>query len=356
LRTGIALGMWTGSALVGSLLLVSAAASGQQRCPPGQLRTPFGCERVGGSAPAAARCEAGQVQNVDTEGHCCWPGQTWLLSRGACAGVPVCPSGTEALGSACVAACGANERREGLQCACVAGMSRSADTRGHCCWPGQFWEPSRSACTGAPTQCPSGLRADGDACVRPLVCPAGMVAIPGAAPFCLDRTEVTVAAYGTCSGCTAPNTGGACNWGVAGRGDHPINCVGWNQAVAFCASRGARLPTEAESQLAAAGTDGREYPWGNVPPSDQLCWSGEGARTGTCAVGSFPSGRSPYGAEDLSGNVCEWTSTSVGATRVYRGGGWSNDDAAGVCAASRGSDAPTARGNYLGFRCARGAN
>jgi formylglycine-generating enzyme required for sulfatase activity len=182
-----------------------------------------------------------------------------------------------------------------------------------------------------------------------------MVAIPGAAPFCLDRTEVTVAAYGTCSGCTAPNTGGACNWGVAGRGDHPINCVDWNQAVAFCASRGARLPTEAEWHLAAAGTDGREYPWGNAPPSDQLCWSGAGARTGTCAVGSFPSGRSPYGAEDLSGYVAEWTSTSEGASRVFRGGGWDDYDAAGVRTAFRNRGAPASWVSDLGFRCARGA-
>ena len=192
-------------------------------------------------------------------------------------------------------------------------------------------------------------------------CPPEMVYVPSAVvgglridAFCLDRTEVTTEAYGGCSSCSAPGTGDACNWGVAGRNRHPINCVDWNQAVAFCESRDARLPTESEWQFAAQGTDAREYPWGSRAPSNQLCWTGVHERSSTCVVGSFPAGRSSYGAEDMSGNVWEWTSTADGANRVNRGGGWPDYDAARVRAAYRGTDAPANWYSDLGFRCARG--
>ena len=101
------------------------------------------------------------------------------------------------------------------------------------------------------------------------------------AAFCMDPTEVTVAAYKGCTSCSAPSTSGACTWGVAGRDNHPINCVDWNQATAFCSAVGKRLPTEEEWEYAARGTPAWKFPWGNTPPSNQLCWDGEGNDLGT---------------------------------------------------------------------------
>ncbi len=190
--------------------------------------------------------------------------------------------------------------------------------------------------------------------------------------YCMDLTEVTVAAYRGCTapGCSAPDTGGACNWGLAGRDLHPINCVDWNQALAYCRWRGGELPTEAQWEYAARGGDGRTYPWGNAAPAAQPCWAGGGtARTGTCPVGTFPAGNSPFGLMDMAGNVYEWTadwmgpyaagaaSDPTGATsgtfRVFRGGGWGNSAASFMRSAGRDGQAPTYRDVIDGFRCAR---
>ena len=96
--------------------------------------------------------------------------------------------------------------------------------------------------------------------------------------FCIDLTEVTVAAWRGCTsaGCTAPAAGGYCNWGMTGRETHPINCVDWNQSRAYCQSRGGDLPTEAQWEYAARGPDAVShlYPWGNAAPDSQLCWRG----------------------------------------------------------------------------------
>ena len=181
--------------------------------------------------------------------------------------------------------------------------------------------------------------------------------------FCMDRTEVTTAAYAACvkSGeCTAAAAASAknpnCNAGVAGRGDHPINCVDWNQATAYCKAQGLRLPMEEEWEYAALGTDGRIFPWGNAEPAGQLCWNrvGEGKPNSTCAVASFPAGNSPFGLADMSGNVLEWTSTAYGETteRVTRGGSWNYDNPSDVRSAIRFGLAPSVRIDLLGFRCA----
>ena len=131
----------------------------------------------------------------------------------------------------------------------------------------------------------------------------------------MDRTEVTTAAYAACVSagkCTRAHTGSvlaSCNAGVAGREQHPINCVDWNQADAYCQAQGLRLPTEEEWEYAATGGDGRTFSWGNEWPSNQLCWNRYGdGRTypnSTCAVGSYPNGRSPFGVDDMSGNVSD---------------------------------------------------
>lgn len=194
--------------------------------------------------------------------------------------------------------------------------------------------------------------------------------------FCIDRTEVTVARYTACveaGGCAAPvATFEGCNWGVTGRAEHPINCVRWAEANVYCRWAGKTLPTEARWEYAARGRDGRRYPWGNDSPGDQLCWSGRGARTSTCAVGSFPTGASSLGVLDLAGNAWEWTADWLGAysataerplldptgpatglARVFRGGAWTVATPDEMRATARGGNAPLPSSIFLGFRCAR---
>lgn len=175
-------------------------------------------------------------------------------------------------------------------------------------------------------------------------CPPGMAWVGGGTfqmmesraeakvrPFCLDVTEVTVDAYADCVGsgkCSDEEldcSGHSPNWKVPGRENHPVNCVDWDQARAYCAAVGKRLPSEEEWEWAARGEQNAStYPWGESAPAWQLCWNGEGSELGlgnrvsTCAVGSFPSGDSPQGIHDLAGNVEEWTASQ----EVCRGGSW----------------------------------
>jgi formylglycine-generating enzyme required for sulfatase activity len=212
--------------------------------------------------------------------------------------------------------------------------------------------------------------------------------------FDLDRTEVTVQAYSECvssGACGEPDKyegalAGAhmfCNWHhPEGRATHPINCVDWPEAAKYCAWRGKRLPTEEEWEYAAR-RGGRTYPWGNEAPSERLVnacgpdcmkdgaskgfgWSalpwGNDGWPESAPVGSFPKGASIDGAQDLIGNVWEWTSSAFSedyskpaATddRVGRGGSWSNSNATSLRPTGRLRLRPTTRLNNLGFRCAK---
>jgi len=201
--------------------------------------------------------------------------------------------------------------------------------------------------------------------------------------FFIDETEVTVEAYAVCvagGGCTAPGTGATCNWGVPGREDHPVNCVSWFDAENYCGwvdSGTKRLPTEAEWEKAARGTDARTHPWGDEPePSCSLVVMHDAAAGGsgcgigsTWPVGSKPLGESPYGSLDMAGNVHEWvadwygdydpeetdnsTGPARGSVRVLRGGSWDYDFTGGFRAAGRFGVGPTNYSNLVGFRCAR---
>ena len=193
--------------------------------------------------------------------------------------------------------------------------------------------------------------------------------------YCMDLTEVTVAAYRGCNatGCTAPTSGGAYNWAFTGRDNHPINGVDWNQSRAYCQWRGGDLPTDAQWEYAARGrdVDNHIYPWGNAAPASQLCWNRYPSPGSTCPVQSYPGGNSPFGLFDMAGNVWEWTrdfyasytsaaaidpiGPNSGTNRVYRGGSWGDTNAARVRAAYRGVGPPLIRSLTWGFRCSRGA-
>jgi formylglycine-generating enzyme required for sulfatase activity len=241
--------------------------------------------------------------------------------------------------------------------------------------------------------------------------PPHKVTVPN---FCLDRTEVTAAAYDACvesgnclkspqdvrfAGVTPAQRASfakLCNTRAEGRGTHPINCVDWSMADNFCKTAGgrlekggARLPLEAEWEFAARGSSQRTYPWGDEPPdpthlnacgSECAAWfEKEGLDTrvlhtsddgfpGTAPVGSFPAGASDKGFLDLAGTVWEWTAdwhapyteetraTAVGPAegteRVVRGGAFNGSSADWAKPAYRWKTTPDVYNHAIGFRCA----
>jgi formylglycine-generating enzyme required for sulfatase activity len=188
--------------------------------------------------------------------------------------------------------------------------------------------------------------------------------------FYIDRYEVTNRRYDDFA--TATGLAGAASWPgldpMLGRGDFPVAGLRWEEAAAYCAWVGGRLPTEAEWEKAARGTDGRTWPWGDEwdPARANTAESGAG---GPMHVGSFASGVSPYQLADMAGNLEEWVADyyqadyyrtapdhnprgpSTVVNHVRRGGSWAGDgDQARTSyrTSSHGSS-PDLR---AGFRCA----
>jgi len=268
-------------------------------------------------------------------------------------------------------------------------------------------------------------------------CPDGMALVPGGkffqgsdddafklwqpahkvtlTPYCMHVHEVTAGAYKSCSDvgdCKRPHKkpkypktasstdtehvekqekfAELCTFGREGHDDHPVNCVTWGMADSYCRVRGWRLPTEAEWEFAARGSDGRAFPWGDEPGDEkhmnacgQECNDWEEAQgltpsrrmydaddgyPGTAPVGSFPEGKTRYGLDDTVGNVWEWTSdwfeeytaaevsnpkgASSGERKVIRGGGFNGGVSLWLNPAFRYHQLATASSHGIGFRCA----
>jgi sulfatase modifying factor 1 len=212
------------------------------------------------------------------------------------------------------------------------------------------------------------------------------VTVPG---FWLGTTDVTVAAYAACAQARTCATDAQsrdeqkdrCNWKHQ-RLDHPMNCVTWSEAVAFCDWLHGHLPTSAQWEYAAAsGVAGRRYPWGDAPVDgtranycDKRCpealgtdgknlarWeqrglidhTGDDGYAATSPVGSYPAGATPWGLLDMAGNLWQWTATeAAGGQREVRGGSW--DNAPASLRIDRRLPWPaTSADAGMGFRCAR---
>ena len=193
--------------------------------------------------------------------------------------------------------------------------------------------------------------------------------------FSMDLHEVTTAQYAEFLAAT--NRLAPWQWNTVDLSqprDRPVIGVDWSDADAYCRSKGKRLPTEAEWEKSARGTDGRLYPWGNQAPSKDLANFALGARFSysqvLMPVQSYEHGKSPYGLYQMAGNVWEWVKDwyaanyyevspernpqgpEEGQFKVLRGGSWS-DLPKYLLTYGRFKLSPETRNSYTGFRCAK---
>ena len=347
-------------------------------CDDGDLCTADSCDVATGCVHAATPgpCEDG---NPCTENDACAAGVCTAGAAKTCLGATVCAS------AACDpsdGACRPVPENEGEPCADGAGSCKT----GACTLKadkehsmvlvpaGPFWMGCNPAkddfCVGVPGENPQ-----------------HEVELPA---FWIDRHEVTVLQYGACVSdgvCSQPKFASKlCNWGKQERGQHPVNCVDWGQARAYCTWRGGDydLPSEARWEKAArggcehnGGSQGckagmRTYPWGETAVTCELAIHKDATwgcgKESSWPVGSVPKGDGPYGARDMTGNVLEWVldwydqdyygkspkvdpvNSTEGSFRVNRGGGWYYDSFE-QRATDRFVDDPGYFGIDVGFRC-----
>ena len=184
--------------------------------------------------------------------------------------------------------------------------------------------------------------------------------------FRIDKTEVTWRQFRKFAEATGAPLPPAPIWGAAD--DYAVSNVTWDEAATYCGWVGGRLPTEAEWEKAARGTDGRRYPWGNDYELER-CSALEGGPHRPYSVGSFPRCLSPYGVLDMAGNAWEWCADwyagtypdegvsedpqgpASGTMRVLRGGAWV-DQRVYLRTAYRLERLPSMRHFLFGLRCA----
>ncbi len=207
--------------------------------------------------------------------------------------------------------------------------------------------------------------------------------------FWIQITEVTNSMYRACvdeGSCSSPSETSSRThkdyFENESYNDYPAINVTYKGAVSYCGWVGGRLPTEAEWEKAARGTDGSLFPWGNDDIQDNFanlcdanCTNLDTPEFGlndgyadVAPVGSFPAGTSPYGALDMAGNVLEWTSDwyavdyyenspyenptgpTSGSKHPVRGGSWSSLRD-GMRPSARTSKASNESSDLIGFRC-----
>lgn len=192
--------------------------------------------------------------------------------------------------------------------------------------------------------------------------------------FWIDQTEVTNSKYALCEAagaCARPRRKSSnvidLYYGGEPYADYPVIFISWQDAADYCTWAGRRLPSEAEWEKAARGTDGRPYPWGSAAPDASLL-TFDHQQADPTRTGSHPAGASPYGVLDMAGNVSEWVADwyagdyyalsplfaplgpESGEHRVVRGGSW-KANAMGVRSAHRFIQLPDQPTFDLGFRC-----
>lgn len=296
------------------------------------------------------RCEAGAC-----------PGG-WRCVDGFCVDPAVCrPATCEEKGAFC------GEVSDGCGATLSCGSCEAPETCGGD-MPGRCGSPMQEVASAT-----FQMGCEGDADCQPNEAPRHRVRVSA---FRIDLYETTVQRYRACvaaGACTPPTAAGeGCNWDRQGRETHPVDCADWAQARAFCEWDGKRLPTEAEWELAARGTDGRKYPWG---PESPTCGR---ANFDACGQDTKPVGQlavaAASGAFDMAGNVWEWVSdwyddghygtlpdgaqdpqgpaTSPDGSRLQRGGGYPAYPGA-LRATFRFPTDPSQRARSQGIRCVK---